>query len=313
MTNICPGCGSTLQYTDSNKVGYTPKKDAKLCERCFKLKNYNEKKVINLEYNNEDIINLLNSSAKTIFFITDFLNLSKKVIDIYKKISVHNKYLVINKIDYIPISINKDKYISFIKSNYDINDEVILVSAERNFNIRVINNILDNCKDAYVCGFTNSGKSTIIKKIGELNNKEIPVLTSLMPNTTLDVIKIKLDNNKYIYDTPGFINNDDFDEVLYPKKFLKPVTLQIKENDTISINNKIFIKTDKENSFTFYMSNDVDIRKVYSVETNLNNELIVKENSDFVISNYGFINIKNPCNLITNLNNDNIEVRSSMF
>ena len=313
MTNICPGCGSTLQYTDSNKVGYTPKKDAKLCERCFKLKNYNEKKVINLEYNNEDIINLLNSSAKTIFFITDFLNLSKKVIDIYKKISVHNKYLVINKIDYIPISINKDKYISFIKSNYDINDEVILVSAERNFNIRVINNILDNCKDAYVCGFTNSGKSTIIKKIGELNNKEIPVLTSLMPNTTLDVIKIKLDNNKYIYDTPGFINNDDFDEVLYPKKFLKPVTLQIKENDTISINNKIFIKTDKENSFTFYMSNDVDIRKVYSVETNLNNVLMVKENSDFVISNYGFINIKNPCNLITNLNNDNIEVRSSMF
>ena len=313
MTNICPGCGSTLQYTDSNKVGYTPKKDAKLCERCFKLKNYNEKKVINLEYNNEDIINLLNSSAKTIFFITDFLNLSKKVIDIYKKINVHNKYLVINKIDYIPISINKDKYISFIKSNYDINDEVILVSAERNFNIRVINNILDNCKDAYVCGFTNSGKSTIIKKIGELNNKEIPVLTSLMPNTTLDVIKIKLDNNKYIYDTPGFINNDDFDEVLYPKKFLKPVTLQIKENDIVSINNKIFIKTDKENSFTFYMSNDVDIRKVYSVETNLNNELIVKENSDFVISNYGFINIKNPCNLITNLNNDNIEVRSSMF
>lgn len=313
MTNICPGCGSTLQYTDSNKVGYTPKKDAKLCERCFKLKNYNEKKVINLEYNNEDIINLLNNSAKTIFFITDFLNLSKKVIDIYKKISANNKYLVINKIDYIPISINKDKYISFIKSNYDINDEVILVSAERNFNIRVINNILDNCKDAYVCGFTNSGKSTIIKKIGELNNKEIPVLTSLMPNTTLDVIKIKLDNNKYIYDTPGFINNDDFDEVLYPKKFLKPVTLQIKENDTISINNKIFIKTDKENSFTFYMSNDVDIRKVYSVETNLNNELMVKENSDFVISNYGFINIKNPCNLITNLNNDNIEVRSSMF
>lgn len=313
MTNICPGCGSTLQYTDSNKVGYTPKKDAKLCERCFKLKNYNEKKVINLKYNNEDIINLLNSSAKTIFFITDFLNLSKKVIDIYKKINVHNKYLVINKIDYIPISINKDKYISFIKSNYDINDEVILVSAERNFNIRVINNILDNCKDAYVCGFTNSGKSTIIKKIGELNNKEIPVLTSLMPNTTLDVIKIKLDNNKYIYDTPGFINNDDFDEVLYPKKFLKPVTLQIKENDIVSINNKIFIKTDKENSFTFYMSNDVDIRKVYSVETNLNNELIVKENSDFVISNYGFINIKNPCNLITNLNNDNIEVRSSMF
>jgi hypothetical protein len=313
MIKTCPGCGSELQYSDPNKVGYSPKKDAKLCERCFKLKNYNEKKIIDLKYNNDDIINLLNSNAKSIIFVTDFLNLSNKVIDIFKKINVKNKYLVINKIDYIPNSINKYKYISFIKNNYNVSENIILASAERNFNIRVINNILDDNKDMYICGFTNSGKSTIIKKLGELNNKDIPILTSLMPNTTLNVIKIKLNDNKYIYDTPGFINNYDFDENLYPKKFLKPVTLQVKENDLISINNQIFIKTDNENSFTFYMSNDVNIKKVYDKEIDLKNKVTIEENNDLVISNYGFINIKNPCNLLVNLDINDIEVRSSMF
>ena len=313
MIKTCPGCGSILQFDDPNKVGYSPKKDAKLCERCFKLKNYNEKKIIDLKYNNEDIINLLNSEAKSIIFVTDFLNLSNKVINIFKKINVRNKYLVINKIDYIPNSINKDKYISWIKDTYKINENIILVSAERGFNTRVINNLLDDNKDTYICGFTNSGKSTIIKKLGELNDKEIPILTSLMPNTTLDVIKIKLGDNKYIYDTPGFINSFDFDENLYPKKFLKPVTLQTKGNDIISINNQIFIKTDKENSFTFYMSNEVDIKKVYDKELNLNNEITLGENNELVIDNYGFINIKNPCTIITNLDNNDIEVRSSMF
>ena len=313
MIKKCPGCGSVLQYTDKNKVGYSPKKDAKLCERCFKLKNYNEKKVIDLKYNNDDIINLLNSEAENILFVTDFLNISNKVTDIYKRINVKNKYLVINKVDYIPNSINKEKYLNWIKNTYKINENIILISAEKNFNIRVINNLLDDIKDTYICGFTNSGKSTIIKKLGELNNKEVPILTSLMPNTTLDVIKIKLSDNKYIYDTPGFINDSDFDENLYPKKFLKPVTLQIKENDMVLINNKIFIKSNKENSFTFYMSNEIDIKKVYNNNISLNKEILIGENNELVINNYGFINIKNPCTLITNLNDIIVEVRSSMF
>ena len=264
MTHICPGCGSNLQYTDNAKVGYSPKKDAKLCERCFKLKNYNQKQVIELKYNNDDIINLINKNADNVLFITDFLNLSNKVIDIYKKINTKNKSLIINKVDYIPNSINKEKYTTWIKETYLINESIVLVSASKNYNVRIINNLLMENKNNYICGFTNSGKSTIINKLCELNEKDSSILTSLMPNTTLDLIKIKLDESKYVFDTPGFINNFEFDDKLYPKSFLKPIILQVKENECVSINNKIIINCNENNSFIFYMSNDLNIKKIYN-------------------------------------------------
>ena len=313
MIKKCPGCGATMQYSDPKKVGYSPKKDAKLCERCFKLKNYNEKKIIELKYNNDDIINILNEKADNIFFVTDFLSLSNKVIDIYKKIKIDNKVLIINKADYIPNSINKDKYLNWIKETYLINDKIILISAIKNYNTRIINNLIAEGKRNYICGFTNSGKSTIINNLCEINDKNTSILTSLMPNTTLDVIKIKLDDNKFIYDTPGFIIDSEFNEKLYPKRFIKPITLQTKPGDIVSINNEILIKSDIENSFTFYMSNDIKINKVYKINRNIDNKIEIESNSELVIHNYGFINIKNKCTILTNIDKDIIELRSSMF
>ena len=313
MIKKCPGCGSILQYKDSSKVGYSPKKDAKLCERCFKLKNYNQKKIINLKYNNDEIIKLINSEAHNVLFITDFLNLSQKVIDVYNKIEVKNKILVINKADYIPKSINKDKYVNWIKDTYLVNDKVILVSAEKDYNMRLINNIISDNGKTYICGFTNSGKSSIINKLSHINNKTTNILTSLMPNTTLDTIKVKLDEDKYIFDTPGFTIEDDFDENLFPKNYLKPVTLQLKDNDLILINNKYYLKVNNANSFTFYMSDKIEIKKIYEKEINLNNIVKIDENSDLVINNYGFINIKNSCTIITNIKKEKYELRKSMF
>lgn len=313
MIKKCPGCGATLQYSDENKIGFSPKKDAKLCERCFKLKNYNQKKIIDLKYSNDDIINLLNSNADNVLFITDFLNLSQNVVDIYKSLKVDNKTLIINKTDYIPKSINKEKYINWIKDTYRISGSVVLTSAEKDYNIRVINNLLLENKKNYICGFTNSGKSSIINKLGLLNNKNTSILTSLMPNTTLDIIKIKLGDNKYIFDTPGFVSENEFDEKLHPKKFLKPITLQLKPNDIVSINNQIFIKSDKDNSLTFYMSNDLNIKKVFNNDLSLDNKININDNSELLIDGYGFINIKKSCMVKTNLDNQKIEIRTSMF
>ena len=38
----CLGCGIDLQSEDEKELGFTPKKDSKYCQRCFKLKNYHE-------------------------------------------------------------------------------------------------------------------------------------------------------------------------------------------------------------------------------------------------------------------------------
>lgn len=312
MIKKCVGCGITLQDKDSKKIGYTPKMDSKYCQRCFKLKNYNEKEIIDLKYSNDDILNLLNKKNDTVIFITDFLNVSSKIIDVYKRINNQNKYLVINKTDYIPRSINKEKYINYIKETYNIDEKVILISAIKNNNINELNNIIKQSKVSYICGFTNSGKSTIINHLCEINNKKGKVLESLMPNTTLELIKIKLDENTYVYDTPGFVLDSDFDEETFPKKFIKPVTIQTKPNDIILINNKIAIKCDEvKNSMTFYMSDVLDIKKVYKQDIDFNNDININDNTDLIIYNYGFINIKNKTKIM--LNTNNFEVRNSMF
>ena len=312
MIKTCPGCGSELQYKDPKKIGYSPKKYAKLCERCFKLKNYNQREVIDLKYSNEDIIDLISNKDGAIFFITDFLNISNKVIETFKKINHHNKYLVINKIDYIPKSISLEKYSKYIKNTYKIKNDIILISAIKKISLNNLNNRIREFKNSYICGYTNSGKSTIINEICKLNGKNGNILSSLMPNTTLDLIKIRLDENIHIFDTPGFINEFKFIEDSFPKNYIKPVTIQTKENDIIKLGDDILIKCDmNKNSFTFYVADLVKVSKVYNVNKNICNKLEIDDNSDLVIYGYGFINIKNKCNVF--INTDNYEIRKSMF
>ena len=52
MNNRCIGCGILLQNVDKNKDGYVSRDDYRLCERCFKIKNYGQNKEINV--GNED-------------------------------------------------------------------------------------------------------------------------------------------------------------------------------------------------------------------------------------------------------------------
>ena len=312
MIKKCIGCGSELQNKDPLKVGYSPKDNAKLCQRCFKLKNYNQKEIINLKYTNDEILDLINKKAKTVFFITDFLNINKDVIDMYKKIK-SNKYLVISKLDFIPFSIKKEKYIDYIKESYSVDEKVLLVSGKKKSNIKELKNLIENSKDSYLCGFTNSGKSTLINSLSEDYGRNANILTSLMPNTTLDVIKIKLDEGIYVYDTPGFITKDEFKEKAFPKSYLKPVTLQVKEREVVSINDEMYISSNSKNSFTFYISNDIKVTKIYKDIPRLSNNIILEENSDIVIKNLGFINIKKECTISVSDNLKTCEIRKSMF
>ena len=312
MIKKCISCGATLNYTDEGKIGYTPKKDAKICERCFKLKNYSKRVEVDLKYSNDDIISLINKKAGQVIFVTDFLSLSKKVINIFNKLD-KPKYLVINKCDYIPNSINKEKYIMWVKETYKVND-VILASAEKNYHIKELNNIIKEGKNTYICGFTNSGKSSLINSLMHLYGKSSNILASLMPNTTQDVIKVTLDTGIYLFDTPGFVSETIFDEKLYPKKYLKPITIQTKPQDIISVNNIIFIKTDNVvNSLTFYVSDKLNIKKYYKNDINFNREYKVNDNSDLLIEGLGFINVKKNCTILLSDYNADIEIRTSSF
>ena len=68
----CVGCGIKLQEKDKNELGYTPNLNNALCERCFKLKNYNilTNKGINID--NDKLINKINELSQKAIYISDF-------------------------------------------------------------------------------------------------------------------------------------------------------------------------------------------------------------------------------------------------
>lgn len=321
MSKKCVGCGIEIQTENPNSLGYSPKENAKYCERCFRIKNYNEAKFVDLPLVQERIINEINKKASYVLFLTDITNLSEEVVNKFKNINT-NKSLVINKTDIFPKSLRKESVINYLK-DLGINDKIIFTSAKKNIGIKEIINIINNYKNVYLIGYTNSGKSSLINKIKKELNFKTDITTSIIPNTTIDFIKIKLDDC-LIVDSPGFTyensiyngNNLDLIKKTDIKSSINPVTYQIKENDKLLIENYLEIHATKQNSFTFYMSNDLKINKVYKdALKNLNSkEFKVFDNCDLIIKGLGFINIKKADTLKIYIDNPSlIEIRESII
>ena len=316
----CIGCGSLLQITNPEKKGYVPESKgikADYCERCFKLTHYHKYQDQTFPPgDNEQIIAKINSNQAVAFFLVDFLNINWEVINIYKKIN-GPKVFIISKCDIIPREIKKETIRSWLKNEYDLTTDIEFVSSKIGTNINIIFRKLNdfNLKKAYITGFTNVGKSTFINTI----IKDQRITTSSIPNTTLDFIKIEIEDITII-DCPGFsyqkafYNDNQNLAKLNPKKSLKPITYQTKPDQCYLIDNKIKIYCFDNNSFTFYIPLDINIKRLYN-QTDINQiNYQIEADSDLVIKTLGFINIKKACQIgIVSELNDLIEIRHSCF
>ena len=324
--NRCIGCGAILQTKDKDKVGYIPKEkidEAKLCERCFRILHYNDLKIIDLPKAKE-VLSIVNSKGEFAFFLVDLLNINSEVLSTFNNIKI-SKCLIISKVDFIPKYINKNNIKIWLKEEYGIEEDIIFLSAVKNHNVNAISNILESkgLNNAYLLGYTNSGKSTLVNCIKNDNS----VTTSLVPNTTIDFIKVKLDNNITLIDSPGFLYEENLyekDDLIFikkvnPKIFIKPITFQLKKDASIVIEDKIRIENNSEKcNMTLYMSNLLDIKKIYDKNELLKNlenvNIKVKKNQDIVIKGIGFINCKSNAELNVYIKGKNfIEVRNSFF
>lgn len=331
MNKKCIGCGSILQSTDKDKIGYVPdfkENEAKYCERCFKITHYNEKLILPLENINNYIIEEVNNNSEYIFFMIDLLNINSETINTFKMLK-SPKTLIISKLDIIPKSIKEDLIANWIKETYDLKEDIKFLSTKKNINTRLILKTLEEkkIKTAHILGYTNAGKSTLINKICEQNSIEgKTITTSILPNTTVDFINIPINENITIIDSPGFTqentlyNNNEFllMKNILPKNTIKPITEQTKENTSLIIEEKIRINANSKNSLTFYMSNSIKIDKVFEKNKNLTDinskEYKLEDNTDIVIKGLGFINVKKACTATIYTINDNlIEIRKSMF
>ena len=274
----CKGCGIILQSEDKNALGYTPDIKNELCQRCFKLKNYNTLINNGINIDNDKLIKKINSLNVYVLFLVDFLNIDSEAMDLYKKIKA-NKTLVITKEDIIPKNIIKDRLIKNIKDIYEIREDIILTSTKFTKNISNIESICLKEKKVLLAGYTNAGKSSLINKmIGS------DITVSNRENTTQDFIKLNVDG-VIIYDAPGFMSNTKRDVV--SKNIIKPKTYHLPSKHYLEFNN-IKLNVSEDSNITLYLPDEVIINRRRE-KNNITCDVLIPKNSDLVIKGLGFI------------------------
>ena len=296
--NKCIGCGSILQDTDKNKDGYVLDINDKLCQRCFRIRYYNEYK--NTIRDNNDYLKILDSinNDDLVVYVTSLLDIRLDYIDSFKNVIV-----VLTKRDILPKSVKDEKLIKYIKSRYNPL-EVIVVSSVKNYNIDYLFDILRQYKkkNIYVVGTTNGGKSTLINKlIKNYSDNDVAITSSMYPSTTLYKIEINI-LGLNIIDTPGLINkgsifnyiDNNLLKKITIKKEIKPKTYQLNGNGSVLIEDLIRLDYDtKGTSMTIYVNNLVNIRFLGKDNNKLLdgkcNKFSLDNNKDIVISDLCFI------------------------
>ena len=213
--NNCMGCGAQLQTIDKEKIGYVTNIENKYCERCFRINNYGDYKIVTKS--NEDFINILkdiNNTKDLVVLVVDLFNFNN--IETIKKHLTNDILLVLTKRDIFPSGINENKFIEYFKK-YNFKDTIV-ISSIKNYNFDLLYEKINQYKNSntvHIVGFTNTGKSTMINKlIYNYSNLEYKLTTSILPSTTLDKINIKLNENLTIIDTPGILlENSIYDKI----------------------------------------------------------------------------------------------------
>ncbi len=304
----CLGCGVVLQNDNILNIGYTPNLENDYCMRCFKVKNYGE--VNNVTTSHEDYLNILRDVSRTkdlVLYIVDILNIRENLDDIKEYLN-NDIILVLNKRDILPKSVKDEKIINYLIEKYNFKDYLV-VSSLSNYNMDLLYKMIYKYKtsnDVYLVGETNAGKSSLINKIVGNYSKGLPSLTtSNVPETTLNKIRININNNLSLIDTPGVVDEGNiiyhldtkYYKVLNTKREIKPKTYQISKNQSLLIGD--FLRIDyldgDRNSFTLYIPNGISVRKINSKHDNLKElnymEYDIKFHEDLVIYGLGFIKI----------------------
>jgi len=283
--HVCIGCGVKIQTADTGGLGYAPasalEKEMIICQRCFRLKHYNEIQDVSLT--DDDFLKILNGIGETdalIVKVVDIFDFNGSWLPGIQRFAGSNKVVLVgNKVDLLPKSVKHGKLIHWMKEQsreLGLNpEEIFLVSAAKGDFVRETAEAIDelrNGKDVYVVGCTNVGKSTFINRIiKDVAGGQDVITTSHFPGTTLDIIEIPLDDGKAIIDTPGIINHhqmahfvDKKDlKIITPKKEIKPAVYQLNEEQTLFFGGlaRFDYISGGRRSFVCHFSNDLKIHR----------------------------------------------------
>jgi len=286
VEKFCEGCGIKLQTEDSKKIGYIPesslKEEQSICQRCYRIKNYNE--IMPSEIDENEFLQVLNNISLAdclVIHIADLFDFDGTLIHGIQRFIGKNPFIIAaNKIDLFAKPINQARVKFWLSQHVKEQGlspkEIFLISANKKDGLEEIIKYISEehkNKDVYVVGATNVGKSTFINKLITILHGEtrVELTTSKYPGTTLNIIKIPLTNKNYIIDTPGIIHHNRFSEnvspatlkEITPRTAIKPRVYQLKGNQTLYWGGLARIDQigDTKNTFVCYLSNDLKIHR----------------------------------------------------
>ena len=159
-----------------------------------------------------------------------------------------------------------------------------------------------------ITGMTSSVVDSLLETLFLISSKLL--ITVLLSSSLVMVLSLILT----LIDSPGFIiptslNND------VTNKDIKMLSYNMKDNESIQLlNNKYFIKVENNTSLTLFTNYKSDnLVKKYYKDINLENKIVIKDNQDLIIYGIGIIRFKTGTTIYTNLPNESIEIRDSIF
>ena len=286
---FCIGCGAAIQTTDKEQAGFTPSSALEkgletgqvYCQRCFRLRHYNEISDVNIS--DDDFIKLLHEVGESdalVVNVIDIFDFNGSVIPgLSRFVSGNDVLLVGNKKDILPKSVKDGKVTQWLTERaHEVGlrpVDVVLTSAQNKQAIKELMEKIESHRkgrDVYVVGVTNVGKSTLINAIiQEITGDKDIITTSRFPGTTLDKIEIPLDDGSYLFDTPGIIHRHQMAHYLTaknlkyisPKKEIKPKTYQLNPEQTLflaGLGRFDFISGERQ-GFTAFFENTMDLHR----------------------------------------------------
>ena len=113
---VCKGCGVTLQSTDPNAIGYTPKEGSEYCQRCFRLMHYDDLTVsMRTGIDPDQIIEQIAKMDALIIYVVDLFDFEAGMIPgLARKLPDKDILMVCAKRDILPDTLNHEKVARFV-------------------------------------------------------------------------------------------------------------------------------------------------------------------------------------------------------
>ena len=270
----CQGCGAPIAKDSIAS-------DKPYCERCFRIKHYNEALPTDLaaaEFT--QMINRINFHDSVVLHIVDLFDLAGSLVTTLPRYIAGNRFVLIaNKIDLFGRDLSHDRVRSWL-ADYTRKaglkpEKIFLMSAHKGIYLdEIVEFIGEKCrnKEIFVIGATNVGKSTFINQLlKRMNIQGGEITTSHFPGTTLDLIKLPIGHGSHIIDTPGLILQDRYSDFLgpeslktiTPKSVIKPAVYQLTGEQSLFLGG--LARVDQlgtgRNSFVIHRANALKIHR----------------------------------------------------